>query len=738
MFARHHYTEYTRPPIDGSMFTTAPAGFVGRMRVSLQSVVNHAKIPQQCLDDILKNNIGQQAYVVAATILVIEALRCAGAVKVAEKISHTPIASFDLLNISNIETVARCSTHLEGCAGGYPNYKHPLVGRFKTVLGRDLTSHDVEAELHARATPSVPHSWCVAHDHSDQWHRQLYMIMLKFFQSAVAEAPAMLQDANSWWKTRAVWLGSGSSSSKEKLLLPKIYSIDSRARLTKSAVLSNAPSDYLHKTLEIEKPIMICRSATKNEPGLKKRPLRAADDRSYIVAAFASNNMEKHLSIDGVVMRQTPTDIQETTINIIASAKTPKQYILCIDYSDFNMTHTTRARALLNLALAVTYKKYKHEQQAAASLWIAIAQLNHYIDGQISNQGLSSGERDTARDNAILHYCYQTLVCQQAAATFQHWRSANRLRICGDDEICVGMKWSDIITYCNLHQLQGHKIQFRKVMVSKNCGEFLQYNMHGNGTIPTQPLIPNIVNFVSGSWYKSSNYQHSHYAEQISDAAASCIRRGAAPKTMMMLCAASCNWLMDGEPWREALMATNLFGATNQKPPTSHSSAVVETESVIGEHKTVGVNDYTAILSNKYNLNPKEKALIARYATKQIYSGLITDLKLNIERLDGQPMLKTLTLPEIAVTQLESLRLCKAWLLARANTRMDQKVWMAVQLGVPPALVEQVGAELLLKAANNATRAHFQNNIPTIMQMPVAPRLYSMLPGGLVPYFTCV
>jgi hypothetical protein len=689
------------------------------------------------MDDILTLNKGQQAYVVTTLLLVVEALFSNGATAVAEKFSHTPLSCWDECQFAKIETIARAATHLEtNLPTKTPNLKHAFVARCKTLLGRDLRHHDETAELAQRSWASVPHSWNLNSDRGDSWHSHLYAQLLQFAQAAILQAPSALQPASTWWAARAAWLGSGSSSAKDKLhLLPKAIVENSRLRLTKNIIIANSDASFFEMAM-LSKPVMACRSATKNEPGLKRRALRAADDKSYLIAAFASNNMEKYLSINGVVMRQTPSDVREAAEGVYNTAHRLNSLMLCIDYSDFNTTHTTRARALLNVAMAATYLKFGHPEQAAAAAWMAAAQLNHTISGIVSNQGLSSGERDTARDNTMLHSVYQQSITVACQIIHICWRKPAMVRMCGDDEICIGISWADAQRYIDQHMVQGHIIQPRKIMLSASCGEFLQYNMKQKKELPTQPLIPNLVNFVSGSWYKSSNYNVTQYPNQISDAAASCIRRGARRHTMMMMCMASCNWLCAGQPWREALLATNLFGRKVPPPTTADNPNRVSVQQMLDGHATPGVHEYSRLLMSRYRLRPAVMTWLRELIENQIYEGV--NAEINKVKEVYEPVAQPISTIELdgEPSTIDETKVIPRWLTSQAVSRFDQHVWMAVQLGVPPQLIKRIGTEQLLRAANNTIRAHFIAMPPSSLNSKVIPEHYAMLPGAIAPYFS--
>jgi hypothetical protein len=723
--------------ITAGTFSAAPAGFLGRMRTSLQSAVNHCRIPDVYKEAVMNNNGTEPEYVVTSLLILCDALYCHGSCRIALTLAMTPISLWEDHGTTEIELIARHSTHLEldmgKCKMLWPNRLHPLVGRIKTITGRDLRHHDTLAELKQRSSVTVPHAYDIsAMFKCDCWHNDLHRELRAYCQEAVSTAPNSPQTLRAWWATRAVWASHGTSSTKirdDKQLNTCLT--DKRITMTKAMALGRLPNNYMLQALA-SKPRMVCRSATKNEPGKKRRPLRACDDLAYCIAAFASNNMEKYLSIQGSVMRQTPDDVRRTDTTLKACAATKDNMIMCLDYSDFNNTHTTRSRTLLNLALAEAYAKAGMFEQAKAAIWIARAHMNHWLDGQLCAQGLSSGERDTARDNTMLHNIYSKLAAKAAGAVNARWKRPQFTQMCGDDEIAAGFRWTDAMAYLQEHANQGHAINIRKIMVSDGCAEFLQYNMHAREyALPRQPLPPAINNFVSGSWYKSSNYSVYDYPQQVAEAAASCIRRGASDTTMKMLCAATCKWLCGGNPWRDALMATNLFGATCERPARI---TVAKADNPGRDATWPAAGHYVAEIGTRMAFTADEKAVIHAYALSNIISSIDADLR--TEEQQYATVDRPLTRLEIPLppTKTELQCLARAWATVNQGPRMDEPTWMAVQLGLPLPLVTRLGMATIMISAKNAQRAKINTQTP-IGQQRITPTQMAMLPGALATYF---
>jgi hypothetical protein len=531
-----------------------------------------------------------------------------------------------------------------------------------------------------------------------------------------------------------MWLSGGAAKGfaiNDKL---KALLTDPRIIATKRLLGSHQERAWFKQKLSQE-PVIHARAATKNEPGLKRRPLRAADDGSYMVAAFASNNMEKYLSIRGTVMRQTPADVQTTAMRLLNAKTRSANTILCVDFANFNNTHTTRSRAYANLAMQQAYDGAGHAEQATAAHWMARAQLNHWLGEQLSNQGLSSGERDTARDNTMLHAIYAELAYKHLEATGSPWQRPASIHMCGDDEIAVGYSWHDAMAYVSTLAMQGHEIQRRKLMVSSNAGEFLQYNMLADKpNIPMQPLAPALTNFVSGSWYKASAYNALDYPTQVSEAAASCCRRGASQHTMRKLAISTTHWLCKGLPWRTALSASNLFGAQCQQPEWIRNKPTLPKE-LAASLRPSAMQEYSEGLAKRMDLQPDEIRATIDYASSTIYASVCANLRVS-DSIDKRQNMIIKDIDRINThLPLHTMDgVARRWLQMHSAGRADSMTWTAVQLGIPLPLIERIGLEAIVARATNTMRQHV-NSPHDYPQATITAEQLAQLPGALASYF---
>jgi hypothetical protein len=607
---------------------------------------------------------------------------------------------------------------------------HVLLARVKTLTGRDLRGHDIEAEKMARNSISTVHYYEDEHKyHTTSWKTHFKKHTEKLIHQSLTAENTYDQNTDKWTKTRALWLPQGTSSlekSAGKQPLIERWATDKAVPRTKKMAWLNRPME-LDSILKRE-PAIECRAATKNEPGRKRRPLHAADDYSFLAASYVSSGLEKTMSIGGAVMRQRPSDVQETAKAV--EGNQGMQWILCIDYSDFNKTHTIYCRHALAKAIADRFEQLGCTERARAARWMARAHLSHTLNGTLVNQGLSSGERDTARDNTLLHVVYSRMAIEVLEQDCPTLRSCMK-RFCGDDEIMIGLDWYDAIMYTKQLELQGHKLQKRKVMLSKQCGEFLQYNFSLEQELPRQPLAPALVNFVSGSWYKRSVYSEAALPQQVSDSAAGLVRRGLDAAIAAKLAIASCNWLCKNIDWKTALQNTNLFGAKQleQTPPEKTEEQVFKPKLELATIK--GIRDFENWVIQQYPglLGKVSFGQVNRDLLRQAYGSYIGRAT-KLKHTSASVATEKIELPETQAVMGHELK--RKWLTADAGERVDPMELLAMQAGLPIQWLKGKEAKDIIAEMPNSVlkKVHIQPE----SAWKVTPIEMAMLPGAIAPY----
>lgn len=312
-----------------------------------------------------------------------------------------------------------------------------------------------------------------------------------------------------WWDKRAMSTPSGSTSNRHYADKYKSDLHASSDRANKRVVYAMMPDNFPRYILT-RTPHIKARCSTKHEPGRKQRALYAACDPSTIVSSYASYGLEKCMDYQGMVARQKPSDVINW-ISVHKSSVKAGGYWFSLDYTDFNKEHRWYEQCILNLLIAKEWVNGAHHNSVAildkfeCALWTARSYRNRTAkigsENKRINHGLFSGERNTARDNTLLHAIYRSMIQELYQMVYGTNLELAFSTICGDDEDSLLCKQEEPLQYYAITQGAGWHLNPAKQLVSKERHEFLQYECYKE-EMPSQPLVSAVVAFVDGSWYK--------------------------------------------------------------------------------------------------------------------------------------------------------------------------------------------------------------------------------------------
>lgn len=394
-----------------------------------------------------------------------------------------------------------------------------LFRKLANICGRDTEEADWEAELARRTVDTPAH----VYPHSNgllsrsSWVQKSVDYLTKFVHEVVG---TMLEDMrleplDMWWESRYAWAPKGSSS--QASIVSKEYSnqgvlLDKNARANKKAVISTLSDDWMLNTLA-SYPTKKPRRSTKNEPGYKNRALYAQDDESFMVSSYASVAMEKNINIDGIYAQQSPQDVATWVRNHMLAVDLGL-FFMSLDYSDYNTEHEISMLAMLDLLWARAWSKLGRAtsigpEKAYCAWWSACAHLNSWVnfDGEWCRifGGLFSGDRNTARDNCILHSLYSHLMQSAAREWLPSFRLYN-LAMTGDDEDANFSSWIHAALYMWLHDRAGFVLKPEKQITGDKTipvHEYLQRSLDHDPR-PSRPLCAALAQLCSGNWYKDT------------------------------------------------------------------------------------------------------------------------------------------------------------------------------------------------------------------------------------------
>jgi hypothetical protein len=455
-----------------------------------------------------------------------------------------------------------------------------LAGMFRKVVnlsGRDLQSADFEKEEKAmyasRSAKAVPIDG-IGISHA-RWLAELSKsidALIRLLETHIFDE-IKFRTLEEWWATRRAWVPSGSSSDRHRMDEAKEQDprIRGRDRPTKMQVIETISFEELMDAIA-SVPIATARTSTKPEPGFKRRALYASDDISTYIASFASADLEKVMSVGGMVVKQTPSDVINWLKADMHRSKDPEKLWLSLDYADFNKEHSKLSLALLNNKLAQMWlRRSKREksddimlQKAACASWVARSHLNSWCNTQDHGlvrhySGLWSGHRDTARDNTMLHWCYSDMMQRFVKEKMDIDCVIKYMGICGDDEDALHKDWITMAAYLGMHCVCGMNLNPSKQLADWNAHEFLQRQAN-KGMFPIRPLAPMIATLSTGSWYKQSHIYYDTVITSLNDNCREIIARGAKPSIMRKVVAILTSRMMTA-----TMMGTEQMGQNRLK-----------------------------------------------------------------------------------------------------------------------------------------------------------------------------
>jgi hypothetical protein len=376
------------------------------------------------------------------------------------------------------------------------------------LSGRTTEEADWEQEVHERTGLTTPKMACCGGIISTKAYEDirdsvLDMIAQKAVNMVSKRGGSMKEFWDRrWWNTPKGTTSLGAMT-KQKLKGLHNKALDLQLRPNKKTVMESMSEQGMINWMSAT-PAVLVRGSTKPEPGQKRRALLAVDDRTAFIAGYASEGIEQALTFDGMVLKQDPADVKEW-VNFDAGAR---MWHVSNDYSNFNSLHSLRSLQEVSRHLAAAWRRINEpwaEEKALAEEWVVESYNRMFMSTPLGVHRmvstLSSGHRNTARDNTILHKVY--LECEQSL--YNEWfgpaARMQQVRLCGDDEVGGYKKWSYAVLHTHIADCLGFTSQVSKGLLSQKYDEFLQL-MRMPGSYPVYPVNATILTLCSGNWYK--------------------------------------------------------------------------------------------------------------------------------------------------------------------------------------------------------------------------------------------
>jgi len=490
--------------------------------------------------------------------------------------THNQLVSKDIIALGTVAPALDALRLLDDDAPADDVALLLALRKFGTLVGRDIGDADWTQERYRSSAPyAYREAFVGSARYRDLFSKHTRLVIARTIRNTYDKRMPSIEE---WWKGRFTSTSSGSSSNRHSVDNQKTDLHTSADRPNKRVVYAYLPDDAPISMLR-RPPHILARASVKPEPGRKHRALYAACDCSSIIASYASHGLESAMRWGGMVAKQKPEDVLEWLELHNMSQKTGGTW-LSLDYTDFNKEHRTWELAAINFELAREWQKHPlgtaRTEKATTAYWTAQSHYNrlvtHKDEQWAPEHGLFSGHRDTARDNTLLHKIYQSMQLDVLQGLFEASNPLIGTFMCGDDEDTLLKNKRMAMAYYGVGVAMGWHFNPKKQMLSQKRHEFLQYMCNGSGAV-TQPLIPNVVAFVNGNWYKNPLLDPVSMGESILAMGTEMVCRGAPPVPVagyVTRCARSWyRWLYGQNVRWDQLLSSRLQLAYGVQPYSS-------------------------------------------------------------------------------------------------------------------------------------------------------------------------
>lgn len=532
------YTGSMGPSSMAEIFTKGDAGTGSIIQLTVTTVYEVLKrAPLQWERELMGCNLGHMQWSVAAMLLGLNALTAAHR-RLLIDVYHmhwVPLHLWRVVFKDWIVALRRCPIY--AADRDIPAAEVLMLRKVFNCTYRSKDEADFAAEEFRRTKDTPAHLGLRPDGLVDRqaWNHSLHHYLHELTSSIVSSTlqGSRIDDLETWWQARWAWTPSGSSS--QRFMTDAIKQTDSRldsgARPNKKSVFEELPDTFAAQLRDTYPFYYLARASTKPEPGGKARALYAVCDENFIITSYASVHVEKNMNTWGIKAKQTPADVVDWIT--VDRRRKPGQVWISLDYADYNTEHEDATLSALNWHMAGAWNRLGGSHPATSdkihcAYWAAVSHGNKWVSHDDRHwrtwASLFSGDRDTARDNTMLHGVYSRM----ALGYTQYIDPSARLissNYTGDDEDSLMNDWVSSLHYMMMHHVMGFVLKPAKQMVSGVIHEFLQRMAVPDAT-PTRPLFAVLAQLASGNWYKDVYIWYDSAISSVSDNVWELVSRG--------------------------------------------------------------------------------------------------------------------------------------------------------------------------------------------------------------------
>ncbi|QGZ98417.1 RNA dependent RNA polymerase [Plasmopara viticola lesion associated botybirna 1] len=364
------------------------------------------------------------------------------------------------------------------------------------TVGRPHRDVDWDDETKKRSQPGKEIHVITSGGTRESTEQELRAMLMDTLEAEAVYKPGNSPSFADFYKKRANWMIRGSMSGEKNVakddkavwLAINSEGLGVRTNTTKTDVAEYVTAEQVWAVLE-NAPIHLARAHTKGNENGKIRAIYGSLFSHYVLGSYWSWHYEDRLSLKSASLNKSNSTLL-TEAEERATACREGKWITCLDYPDFNASHSCRMQRLVVECIAdwCKSKGFKaHEDLDTVTDWYAKSFENQYFrvpttgEWHRANSTMFSGVRQTTIFNTLINIAYHRHYLK-ASQLLGSPVSVHHAYMLGDDGWVAFYTKEDAHTYVTIAEHCKMALNPIKQLVSQGRGEYLRliYGRDGN------------------------------------------------------------------------------------------------------------------------------------------------------------------------------------------------------------------------------------------------------------------
>lgn len=364
------------------------------------------------------------------------------------------------------------------------------------AVGRPHRDVDWDDEVSKRSQPGKEIHTVIRDGTREMTNQELRNLLLDTLEAEASYKPVPSASFQDFYKKRANWMIRGSMSGERNIakddkaiwLNVNNEGLGVRTNTTKTDVAEYVTAEQIWQVLETA-PVHLARAHTKGNENGKIRAIYGSLFSHYVFGSYWSWHYEDRLSFKSASLNKSNSMLISEAEDRAQACKDGR-WITCLDYPDFNASHSCRLQRLVIECVSEWCKSKglrAHSDLDRVTDWYAKSFENQYFrvpttgEWHRAESTLFSGVRQTTLVNTLINLAYHRhyLAMSQLLGSPV---SVHHAFVLGDDGWVAFYTQEDAHTYVSIAEHCKMALNPIKQLVSKGRGEYLRliYGQDGN------------------------------------------------------------------------------------------------------------------------------------------------------------------------------------------------------------------------------------------------------------------